>query len=71
MPKDLILFQGLGVCVCVCFGKEGGMAALLDLIWVARNGEGNGTPLQYPCLENPMDERASKAAVHGVAEGRT
>ena len=34
-------------------------------------GEGNGTPLQYSCLENPMDRGAWKAAVHGVAEGRT
>ena len=34
-------------------------------------GEGNGTPLQYSCLENPMDGGASWAAVHGVAEGRT
>ena len=32
-------------------------------------GEGNGTRLQYSCLENPMDEGAWKAAVHGVAEG--
>ena len=29
--------------------------------------EGNGTPLQYFCLENPMDRGAWKAAVHGVA----
>ena len=34
-------------------------------------GEGNGTPLQYSCLESPMDGGAWKAAVHGVAEGRT
>ena len=34
-------------------------------------GEGNGTPLQYSCLENPMDGGAWKAAVHGVTEGRT
>ena len=34
-------------------------------------GEGNGTPLQYSCLENPMDGGAKKAAVHGVAESRT
>ena len=34
-------------------------------------GEGNGTPLQSSCLENPMDRGAWKAAVHGVAEGRT
>ena len=33
-------------------------------------GEGNDTPLQYSCLENPMDGGAWKAAVHGVAEGR-
>ena len=29
------------------------------------------TPLQYSCLENPMDGGARWAAVHGVAEGRT
>ena len=29
-------------------------------------GEGNGNPLQYSCLENPMDGGAWKAAVHGV-----
>ena len=34
-------------------------------------GEGNGTPLQYSFLENPMDGGAWWAAVHGVAEGRT
>ena len=34
-------------------------------------GEGNGTPLQYSCLENPMDGGAWWAAVLGVAEGRT
>ena len=33
--------------------------------------EGNGTPLQYSCLENPMDRGAWKAAVYGVTEGRT
>ena len=31
----------------------------------------NGTPLQYSCLENPMDRGAWKAAVHRVTEGRT
>ena len=30
-------------------------------------GEGNGNPLQYSCLENPMDRGAKKAIVHGVA----
>ena len=34
-------------------------------------GEGNGTPLQYSCLENPMDRGACWAAVHGAAKSRT
>ena len=34
-------------------------------------GEGNGTPLQYSGLENPMDGRAWWAAVHGVAKSQT
>ena len=33
-------------------------------------GEGNGTPLQYSCLENPMNEGAWQAVVHGVAKSR-
>ena len=37
----------------------------------SRGGEGNGSPLQCSCLENPMDGGAWKAAVHGVAKGRT
>ena len=35
------------------------------------NGEGNGTPLQYSCLENAMDGGAWWATVHGVAKSRT
>ena len=35
------------------------------------SGEGNGNPLQYFCLENPMDEGAWWATVHGVAESDT
>ena len=34
-------------------------------------GEGNGTPLQYSCLENPMDGGAWWAAVHRVAKSQT
>ena len=34
-------------------------------------GEGNGNPLQYSCLENPMDRGAWQATAHGVAECRT
>ena len=46
---------------------------LWHLVWLhqRRLREGNGTPLQYSCLENPMDGGAWKTAVHGIAEGRT
>ena len=55
-----------------------GKACVLILIRLGFNpvprvvsGEGNGTPLQYSCLENPTDGRAWQAAVHGVAKSRT
>ena len=34
-------------------------------------GEGNDSPLQYSCLENPMDRGAWRATVHGVPKSRT
>ena len=34
-------------------------------------GEGNGSPLQYPCLENPMDRGAWRVTVHGIAKSQT
>ena len=46
-----------------------------DAGWIPRVGksvgEGNGNPLQYSCLENPMNRRAWKARVHGVAKSWT
>ena len=39
--------------------------------WGRSPGGGNGSPLQYPCLENPMDRGAWLAAVHGVAQSQT
>ena len=39
--------------------------------WGRSPGEGNGNPLQYSCLENPMDRGAWQAIVHGVAKSRT
>ena len=44
-------------------GKTRGLANL--------DGEGNGNPLQYSCLEYPVDRGAWWAAVHGVAQSRT
>ena len=41
--------------------KKSGVAILIP-------GKGDGTPLQYSCLENPMDGGAWWAAVHGVAK---
>ena len=46
----------------------------IKIIWLFlryNNGEGNGTPLQYSCLENPMDRGAWWATVHGVARSQT
>ena len=34
-------------------------------------GEGNGNPLQYYCLENPMDRAAWQATVHGITKSQT
>ena len=34
-------------------------------------GDGNGNPLQYSCLENPVDRGAWQATVHAVAKCRT
>ena len=36
-----------------------------------RGGEGNGNPLHYSCLENPMDRGSWQVMVHGVAENWT
>ena len=52
------------VCVCVCI-------YFLENYLVPYSGEGDGTPLQYSCLENTMGRRAWWAAVHGVAKSRT
>ena len=49
------------------------LPAMRDLIPGSERspGEGNGNPLQYSCLENPMDRGAWWATVHGVAKSRT
>ena len=44
------------------------VAIWMDLKTIVR--EGNGNPLQYSCLENPMDRGAWWAAVHGVARSQ-
>ena len=39
--------------------------------WGRSRGERNGNPLQYSCLENPIDRRAWGATVHGVEKSQT
>ena len=43
----------------------------INLVLSIHIGEGDGTPLQYSWLENPMDGGAWKAAVHGVTRSQT
>ena len=59
-------------------GRKAGLTNNILVIIAANNiclrappGKGNGTPLQYSCLENSMDGGAWCAAVHGVAQSRT
>ena len=51
------------------FGKV--MSLLFNMLSRLVIREGNGTPFQYSCLENPMDKGAWWAAVHGVAKSQT
>ena len=44
---------------------------IISFILLLYFGEGNGTPLQYSCLENPMNGGAWWAAIYGVAQSRT
>ena len=44
---------------------------ILDQHYIKYIGEGDGTPLQYSCLENPLVGGAWWAAVHGVVKSRT
>ena len=47
-------------------GKESACDAGLIPVWGRSPGEGNGNPLHYSCLGNPMDRGAWRATVHGV-----
>ena len=46
-------------------------SVMLCMVVAHHGGEGNGTPLQYSCLENPMDGGTCWATVHGVATSRS
>ena len=49
--------------------NAGDMGSILG--WGRSPGEGNGNPLQYSCLENPMDRGAWRATVYGFTKSRT
>ena len=64
--------------VCGCPGGSNGKASACSVGDLGSipgsgrsSGEGNGNPLQYSCLENPMDGGALYATVHGVTKSRT
>ena len=63
--------QGQGSLVAAVYGVTQSRTRLKRLSSMVAFGEGNGTPLQYSCLENPMDGGAWEAAVHGVAKSQT
>ena len=51
---------------------EGDAGELSSILALGRPpGEGNGNPLQYSCLGNPMDRGAWRTTVHGVAKSQT
>jgi len=56
---------------CLAYGKCSRNTTFIIMMNKKEVREGDGTPLQYSCLENPMDGGAWWAAVHGVAESRT
>ena len=60
-------WEGRGKCTPL-IGRE---FFLININYVYVYGEGNGNPLQYSCLENPMDGGAWKATVHGVTKSWT
>ena len=69
-PKDCSIHP----CLFCCLAHRVIITIFLNSIYMHQYTvfrEGNGTPLQYSCLENPMDGGAWQAAVHGVAKSWT
>ena len=64
--------MGGGLVIENSYANAGGMRdSDLILGWGRSPGGGHGNPLQYSCLEKPMDRGAWWAAVHGVAKSQT
>ena len=65
--RYIFLFYG----PCSSLGKESACSAgdLGSIPWLGRSpGEGSGNPLQYSCLENPMDRGAWQVTIHEVSK---
>ena len=62
--------MGLDKCLMTCIHHYGFIWSIFTTL-TSSIREGNGTPLQYSCLESPMDRGAWWAAVHGVVKSRT
>ena len=62
--------RNIFLCEYILIWKQVVKASDLELV-KGPTGEGNGSPLQYSCLENPVDGGAWKAAAHGVAKSWT
>ena len=62
--------KGKTIDVC-CISETVGFPGGSGIKNLCASREGNGTPLQYSCLENPMDGGAWWAAVHGVSKSQT
>ena len=62
-------FMGFMVFVIEVLGEDRQVNRQLQSVQYL--GEGNGNPLQYSCLENPMNRGAWQATVHGVADSWT
>ena len=59
--------------MCLSYGRDSVRICQMNVIKRVRftHGEGNGNPLQYSCLENPMDREAWWVIVHRVSESQT
>ena len=69
------------LCICIAYGDTGGKDPVCQCRSLKRGrfnpgsgrspGGGNGNPLQYSCLQNPIDMGAWRATVHRVAKSQT
>ena len=66
-----LLFPSFLITAILEGAKQYLIMVLIYICLMTNDGEGNGNPLQYSCLENPMDGGAWWAAVHRVARSRT